>query len=164
MSKIIKTSMKYISFPSIKYISPKIGNSPKGFDCSGFIQWVLLKAGIKIHNVPNTNRCIRHSEEFFDYFGFSVHEKMVRPGDLVFFSKKGIRPTHVGLYLGEGKMIHAGNSTKMVEVIRIKDYIKKRPLRYPKNETRRQNYTKNPIGYKRIAVPKKDRFQKLPIK
>ena len=86
---------------------------------------------------------------------------MAQSGDLVFFSKKGIRPTHVGLYIGKGKMIHGGNSTKIVEICKIKDYVKKMPLKYSKKENRKQNYVKNPIGYKRIAVPKKDRFQKV---
>jgi len=161
MKKIIAIAKNYIGYPSVKYKSPKTGKSPRGFDCSGFIHWILLEAKIKIPNVPDTNRKIRHSEEFFDYFGFLVHREKKEPGDLVFFSKKGIRPTHVGLYIGNGKMIHAGNSTKTVKIVKINDYIKKRPLKYPRKEKRKQNYVKNPIGFKRIAIPKKNRFQKV---
>lgn len=75
------------------------GSTTKGFDCSGFIYYVFNKAGIKLS---------RTSAE--GYFNRSYYVDKPQPGDLVFFEntyKKGI--SHVGIYLGNNELIHAGN-------------------------------------------------------
>jgi peptidoglycan endopeptidase LytE len=76
------------------------GASPSGFDCSGFIYYVFKQAG---HNISRT------SAE--GYYNRSYYTNNPQPGDLVFFKntyKKGI--SHLGIYLGSGQFIHAGNS------------------------------------------------------
>lgn len=76
------------------------GTSPSGFDCSGFIYYVHNEVGI---NIPRTN-----TEGYYSR-SFSVSNPI--PGDLVFFKntyKKGI--SHMGIYLGNGKFLHAGTS------------------------------------------------------
>jgi hypothetical protein len=87
------------------------GNSlTSGVDCSGLVQQVYKHYGI---NLPRTT---------YDMIGEGkpVGMKGLRPGDLMFFdtsSKSG--PDHVGIYLGNGKMIHAPRPGKAVEIVDI---------------------------------------------
>ena len=83
------------------------GNTMAGFDCSGFIYFIHSQAGVEL---------TRKSSE--DYYKETVMVIEPIPGDLVFFQntyKEGI--SHMGIYLGENKFIHAG--TKGIEVTSI---------------------------------------------
>lgn len=76
------------------------GSSPYGFDCSGFIYYVLKKSGKSIYRTSASS-----------YYSMSQKVSSPKVGDLVFFSntyKKGI--SHVGIYIGSGKMISASGS------------------------------------------------------
>ena len=76
------------------------GNTPVGLDCSGFIFYTFNQGGLKIGRTS--------SEGYFN--GNTVQVKNPVPGDLVFFEntyKEGI--SHMGIYLGENKFIHAGS-------------------------------------------------------
>ena len=78
------------------------GSSPAGFDCSGLVSWVYGRLGISLpHNAA----------ALYDV-GRPVPLSEMRPGDLVFFSGLG----HVGLYVGNGRMIHAPQSGRNVEI------------------------------------------------
>lgn len=78
------------------------GSSPSGFDCSGLVSWVYGRLGVGLpHNAAALYGVGRH-----------VRLASMRPGDLVFFSGLG----HVGLYIGHGRMIHAPQSGRNVEV------------------------------------------------
>jgi cell wall-associated NlpC family hydrolase len=76
------------------------GSSPSGFDCSGFVYYVVGKAGKRIaRTIPGQIGA-----------GTKVSSKELQPGDLVFFSntyKRGL--SHAGIYVGNGKFIHAQN-------------------------------------------------------
>ncbi|AHN20556.1 LysM peptidoglycan-binding domain-containing protein [Lysinibacillus sphaericus] len=75
------------------------GNTPEGLDCSGFIYYAFNQSGVKIARDS--------SEGYFN--GSTTHVKNPVPGDLVFFEntyKEGI--SHMGIYLGNNKFIHAG--------------------------------------------------------
>lgn len=77
------------------------GNSPEGFDCSGFVQYVYSNAGLSV---------VRKSSE--DYF-MNDTTTVNRPvaGDVIFFKntyKSGI--SHMGIYIGNGEFIHAGSN------------------------------------------------------
>lgn len=161
MNKLVNIALKYEGFPSARYIPPgAFGNTPKAFDCSGFVQWALLESGIVIPNIPNTNRLIRHSEEFFDFLGFAVHEPAILPGDLVFFSKNGCKPSHLGIYIGKGNMIHSpGMDGKKVCIREVDDFCKKNKLKFKPKIGYPQIYFYNPIGYKRVALPVATRYQ-----
>lgn len=77
------------------------GNSPSGFDCSGFVQYVFSNAGIDL---------IRKSS--LDYFmnDTTVVENPL-PGDVVFFKNTYIEGiSHMGIYLGNDQFIHAGSN------------------------------------------------------
>lgn len=74
------------------------GNTPAGFDCSGYIRYVYDKFGV---NLPRTS-----SDQFGK--GKAISKDKIQPGDLVFFAntyKKGI--SHTGIYLGKGEFISA---------------------------------------------------------
>lgn len=84
------------------------GTSRSGFDCSGFVRYILgATGGVEI---PRTA-----SEQYFR--GTPIAPQDMQPGDLVFFKgtyKRGI--SHVGLYAGNGKFIHAANAHKGVRM------------------------------------------------
>jgi peptidoglycan endopeptidase LytE len=83
------------------------GNTMVGFDCSGFINFVHLQAGLKITRLSSA-----------DYFAQSAIVSNPVVGDLVFFEntyKEGI--SHMGIYLGNNEFIHAGS--KGVEVANL---------------------------------------------
>ena len=76
------------------------GKSPWGFDCSGFVSYVYEKHDFSLH------RCA--DEQMQD--GLIVAREDLRPGDLVFFSIYGPwLASHVGIYIGNGQMVHAGS-------------------------------------------------------
>ena len=83
------------------------GTSPNGFDCSGFTQYCYRLIGI------NINRTAQDQWKN----GVQVSKDALRPGDLVYFANTYYSSqtiTHVGIYMGDGKFIHAANSQKGV--------------------------------------------------
>lgn len=87
------------------------GESPSegGFDCSGFTQYVYKAAGYSLNRV-STDQATQ---------GVYVSKANLQPGDLVFFSLAGDgRISHVGIYIGDGKMIH---SPKTGDVVKTTD-------------------------------------------
>lgn len=95
---IVNTAAKYIG---VKYVYG--GTSPKGFDCSGLVQYVCREVGISVNR---TSRA-QYSN------GVAVSKSNLQPGDLVFFSK-GNGISHVGIYAGGGQVIHAPSPGKRV--------------------------------------------------
>ena len=73
------------------------GSTPSGFDCSGLVQFSFQQAGL---NVPRT------AAEQYRY-STPVPNHRLQPGDLLFFTLKSHRVAHVGIYVGDGKFIHA---------------------------------------------------------
>ncbi len=100
LNALIAEAEKYLGYP---YVFG--GSSPStSFDCSGFVCWVYTHSGV--HNLPRTtaqgiyNQCT------------PVSESEARPGDLIFFTKTYSMTntvTHVGIYVGNGQMIHCGD-------------------------------------------------------
>lgn len=74
------------------------GDSPSGFDCSGFINYIFQEQDMTI---PRT---------VSDIWNFSQHVESPSVGDLVFFETYKPGPSHMGVYIGDGKFIHAGLS------------------------------------------------------
>ena len=94
--QIIATAKKYIGVPYVWG-----GESPSGFDCSGLVQYVFQVHGIRLNRTTDTQ--YKH--------GTYVSKSNLKPGDLVFFQntyRAGI--SHVGIYIGNGKFIHASSS------------------------------------------------------
>ncbi len=73
---------------------------PNSFDCSGLTQWVYSKCGVSI---PRTSSSQYSSS-------IKVSRDNLKKGNLVFFNTGGNGVSHVGLYIGNGKFIHAANS------------------------------------------------------
>lgn len=72
------------------------GANDSGLDCSGLVQLSYSRAGIA---VPRTSR---------EQFATLPRVDAARPGDLLFFdTARGGKASHVGIYLGDGRMIHA---------------------------------------------------------
>ena len=82
------------------------GESPSaGFDCSGLVRWAYGRVGIELP----------HSSYALYGEGHRVVASRLEPGDVLFFEGLG----HVGLYLGQGRMVHAPQSGRNVEVVRL---------------------------------------------
>ncbi|MDD2308517.1 MAG: NlpC/P60 family protein [Desulfuromonadaceae bacterium] len=82
------------------------GNSSSALDCSSFTQQVFRQQSVKL---PRTAR-----EQF--YVGNEVVRGDLKKGDLVFFQTYARFPSHVGIYLGNGKMIHASSREHRVVI------------------------------------------------
>ncbi len=100
-----------MSFMGIPY---KFGGSTPeaGFDCSGFVQYVVRQAAGLV--LPRSS---------FDQIrqGASVTREELQPGDLVFFNTMRATASHVGIYIGENRFIHAPSRGKTVEIVNITD-------------------------------------------
>jgi cell wall-associated NlpC family hydrolase len=84
------------------------GDSPKtGFDCSGLVAYVYGRA-LRLHLPRNTHDLSRT--------GVPVAAANLQPGDLVFYTTQHRRFSHVGIYLGEMRFVHAPSSGGAVRV------------------------------------------------
>ena len=112
--RVIKTAKKMLG---VKYRYG--GTSPnQGFDCSGLVQYSHKAAGI---NLPRTTGQQYRSAK-------RISRKYLKAGDLVFFKTSLSRSiSHVGIYLGKNKFIHAPSSGKRVKISSMKEkYWRKR--------------------------------------
>jgi cell wall-associated NlpC family hydrolase len=82
------------------------GTDPRGFDCSGFTQYVFHHHGLAL------------PRDVHDQFkqGVSIRPDDLAPGDLVFFSTTGPGATHVGVVVSREQFVHAPSSTGVVRV------------------------------------------------
>lgn len=80
------------------------GSTRNGFDCSGLVQYVYNQAGLR---VPRNSRAQYRAAK-------SVSWQRAKPGDLLFFRLKSRRVSHVGIYVGDGRFIHAPRTGKNV--------------------------------------------------
>ena len=96
---LIDTAAEYLGTPYVWG-----GTTPAGFDCSGFMQYVCAKNGIKISRVADDQM---HKN------GTPVSKSQLEAGDLVFFGS-GSYASHVGMYVGDGMMIHSPTTGKSI--------------------------------------------------
>ena len=87
------------------------GTGPNGYDCSGLVQAAWAQAGV---NLPRTT---------YDQVnaGTPVSRDQLQPGDLLFFYSTSA-PSHVGIYSGNGNMIHGSNPSKPLEEVSLAAY------------------------------------------
>lgn len=95
---------------AVQHAMSKIGSpyrwgasGPNAFDCSGLVSWAFKKAGVSL---PRTSRAMSQ-------VGTPVSRDQLQPGDLVFFYKP---VSHVGIYIGNGKIVHASNKKSPVKI------------------------------------------------
>jgi cell wall-associated NlpC family hydrolase len=89
---ILRTAARY---KGTRYVFG--GTSPKGFDCSGYVQYVFAQHGIRLSRTADTQ-----AKE-----GVFVSRSKLRPGDLVFFTTYAPGASHNGIYAGNGKFWNA---------------------------------------------------------
>ncbi len=82
------------------------GNSRQGLDCSALVQRVYRRVG---RQVPRTSRQQAQSAQ-------RVQTSQIQPGDVVFFAIDGGPINHVGIYIGDGRFVHAPNSRSRVRI------------------------------------------------
>jgi cell wall-associated NlpC family hydrolase len=97
--QIIDTAKSFIGVP-YKFG----GTTPKGFDCSGFVQYVFDKRKIALPRSADTQFKV----------GKGIAQKNLQQGDLVFFSTYEKGASHCGIYLEQGKFIHASSHGVMI--------------------------------------------------
>jgi cell wall-associated NlpC family hydrolase len=73
------------------------GDTPAGFDCSGLVSYSYSRVGV---DVSRDTRTLRTQASL-------VPVKDLRRGDLLFFDQEGKKSSHVGLYVGGGRFVHA---------------------------------------------------------
>ncbi|HUW50535.1 MAG TPA: C40 family peptidase [Sulfuricella sp.] len=89
------------------------GKSPEtGLDCSGFVRYVYQQAAGLI--LPHNARAI-------SMFGQKIAISELQPGDLVFYNTMRHTYSHVGIYLGENKFIHASVTGRGVEIANMNE-------------------------------------------
>lgn len=111
--KIVRTAQKYLG---VRYRYG--GATPSGFDCSGYVMYVYKKNGILLpRSVGSQYKA-----------GRRIRMGKTKPGDLVFFkTSRKKRLSHVGIYMGGRRFIHAPRSGKRVSYADMRNpYWKKR--------------------------------------
>jgi len=94
-NNVIDTAQQFLGVPYVWG-----GSSPSGFDCSGFVQYVFARCGIDLPRTADVQATA----------GIPVSKAELQPGDLVFFAGDYVNISHVGIYVGNGKMIHASTT------------------------------------------------------
>lgn len=95
------------------------GTTPSGFDCSGLVHYSYANAG---KTIPRTTAGLWADLD-------PVEPRQMQTGDLLFFSISG-KMSHVGMYLGDGRFVHAPSTGKVVSVESLRsDYYAKALIR-----------------------------------
>ncbi|MGP1567861.1 MAG: C40 family peptidase [Peptoanaerobacter stomatis] len=98
VAPVLKIAYNYLGVPYVWG-----GTTPRGFDCSGFVQYVYAQRGIYLPRTTYEQVNV----------GRRVSRSQLRPGDLCHF------PGHVGIYIGDGMMIHAPKPGDVVSIASI---------------------------------------------
>ena len=108
-------SVKRIVSEAEKHIGKRYvfgANGPNNFDCSSFVCWVYTHSGIK--NMPRTT-----AWGIYKNYCNPVSQSEAKAGDIIFFKgtyNSGSPISHVGIYVGNGYMIHAGDPIKYARI------------------------------------------------
>jgi cell wall-associated NlpC family hydrolase len=94
-AQVTHTALRYLGVPYVWG-----GTTYSGVDCSGFVQAVFEHNGVSL---PRT------ADSQFEV-GRAIRMRDLMPGDLVFFETYTVGPSHVGIYLGGGRFVHASAS------------------------------------------------------
>ncbi|MDQ0219976.1 endopeptidase [Peribacillus cavernae] len=93
-AKLITTAKKYVNVPYVWG-----GNTPKGFDCSGYLKYVFQESSNV--SIPRT---------VSEIYKKGVKVSSPQPGDLVFFETYKPGASHAGIYIGNNQFIHSSSS------------------------------------------------------
>lgn len=103
-SRVLSTADRYLGVPYVWG-----GNTPNGFDCSGFTKYVFAKNGVSL---PRTSR-----EQARIGDGVPVDFGAMLPGDILLFAEPGEAISHVAIYVGSGRIIHASSAAGEVSYL-----------------------------------------------
>lgn len=107
VNKVVDTAKSLLGTP---YVWGGDSITDGGFDCSGLVQYTFKSLGYNLNRIS-----IDQSKQ-----GQIVAKENLQPGDLVFYSLAGDgRVSHVGIYIGDGKMIHSPKSGDVVKTTDI---------------------------------------------
>ncbi|MFR0752539.1 MAG: C40 family peptidase [Ruminococcus sp.] len=104
--RLLEEAAKYLGTPYVWG-----GYSPSGFDCSGFVSYCLVHSGVR-----NTGRL---TAQGLYNICTPVSQSEAQPGDLIFFTgtyDAGEPVTHIGIYVGNGQMIHCGHPVQYTSI------------------------------------------------
>ena len=102
-SSVVSIALQYLGVPYVWG-----GASPSGFDCSGLTMYAYAKVGVYLPH----NAAMQYG------MGTPVSRSQLAPGDLVFFS--GL--SHVGMYIGGGRFVHAPHTGDVVKISSLSEY------------------------------------------
>jgi RHS repeat-associated protein len=105
-ANLVAETRKYLGVPYLWG-----GTTPQGFDCSGLVQWVYGHAKGVWVGLPRVTYDQVHS-------GVQATRSSLRPGDLIFFTNN----SHVGIYIGNGRFIHAPHRGDVVKISNLTGY------------------------------------------
>ena len=85
------------------------GSTPEAFDCSGFVKYVFENFDIKLPRIAADQATA----------GYYIEKSELKPGDAVFFDTNRTKSyvNHAGIYIGDGKFIHASSGSKSYAVV-----------------------------------------------
>ena len=87
------------------------GSGPDAFDCSGLVAYAYQRAGVAVPRTAAQQYALARP----------VPRAELRPGDLVFFRLSGREVSHVGIYAGDGKFVHAPQAGGQVRTASLDD-------------------------------------------
>jgi cell wall-associated NlpC family hydrolase len=87
------------------------GSGPAGFDCSGLVQYVFARHGVRLPRVAADQARV----------GIPVAREALLPGDVVFFADPSGYVHHEGIYLGEGRFVHAPHTGDVVKISSLEE-------------------------------------------
>ncbi len=104
-NRVVQMAKRYLGTPYVYG-----GSSPSGFDCSGFTSYVYRQLGYSINRTAHAQLSN----------GVAVSKSELQPGDLVMFKRAGSSTVHhVGIYAGDGMMIHSPQTGDVVKYTSI---------------------------------------------
>ncbi len=110
--RIARTAQKYLGVPYRRG-----GSTPEGFDCSGYVMYVYKKNGVLLPRSAKAQYGV----------GRKIMRAEMKTGDLVFYHTLRNKFSHVGIYVGGHRFIHAPRTGKQVSYADMdKPYWKKR--------------------------------------
>jgi cell wall-associated NlpC family hydrolase len=120
-SSVVQAATSFVGkVPYVLGGIPGKGQTPQSWDCSGFMYWLDQNYG--------SGQLVMGSHEQYNQLSGNMHSlNTAQPGDLLFFNtgfsyRSGNAASHVGMYIGNGQMVHAANPNDGTIISNVSDY------------------------------------------